>query len=190
MKVVAFNGSPRQNSNTETLIKHVFAVLEEEGFKCEIVNLAENVKRGCTACLWCRENKKTRCYYDDDIINSSIQKMIEADGIIIGSPTYFSDVTAETKALIDRAGYVIKGNGDPLKRKVGAAIAVARRAGTMNVIQSINNFFFINGMVVPGSTYWNLGLGISPGDVESDLEGVATMTELGKNMAWLMKKLK
>jgi multimeric flavodoxin WrbA len=116
--------------------------------------------------------------------------MLEADGIIIGSPTYFADVTAETKALIDRAGYVAKGNGDLLKRKVGAAVAPARRAGAMNVLQTINNFFFINGMIVPGSTYWNLGLAKDPGDVDSDQEGVATMSELGSNIAWLIKKIK
>jgi multimeric flavodoxin WrbA len=190
MKVVAFNGSPRDNGNTSIMIKHVFKVLENEGIDCEMINIAGNIKRGCTACLWCRESKEKRCYYDDDIVNSCVEKMLEADGILIGSPTYFADVTAETKALIDRAGYVVKGNGDLLKRKVGAAVAVARRAGAINVFQTINNFFFINGMIVPGSIYWNLGLGKDKGDVESDQEGIATMTELGNNLAWLLKKIK
>ncbi len=190
MKVVAFNGSPRKNGNTSLMINHVLKVLENEGIDCETINLAGNIKRGCTACLRCRESKEKRCYYDDDIVNSCVEKMLEADGIIIGSPTYFADVTAETKALIDRAGYVAKGNGDLLKRKVGAAVAPARRAGAMNVLQTINNFFFINGMIVPGSTYWNLGLAKDPGDVDSDQEGVATMSELGSNIAWLIKKIK
>ena len=190
MKVVAFNGSPRKNSNTQILINHVFKVLENEGIECETVELAGNIKRGCTACLWCRENKQMRCYYDDDIINSCVAKMVAASGIIIASPTYFADVTAETKALIDRAGYAIRGSGNHLNRKVGAAIAVARRAGSMNVLQTINNFFFINGMVVPGSNYWNLAYGGSAGEAEADQEGIATMAELGQNIAWLLKKLK
>jgi len=115
--------------------------------------------------------------------------MIEADGIIIGSPTYFASMTAETKSLIDRAGYVVLSNGSLLKRKVGATVTVARRAGSINVFQAINNFYFINGMVIPGSTYWNLGVGREIGDVNSDEEGIQIMQELGKNMAWLMKKI-
>ncbi len=190
MKVVAFNGSPRKDGNTGILIKHVFSRIEEAGFDTELVNLSGQINRGCTACLKCRENLNKRCVFDDDIINECIEKMIEADGIIIGSPTYFASMTAETKALIDRAGYVVKGNGNLFRRKVGVAVTVARRAGSMNVFQGINNFFFINGMIVPGSTYWNLGIGRDIGDVESDEEGIQIMQELGTNMAWLMKKIR
>jgi multimeric flavodoxin WrbA len=190
MKVVAFNGSPRKDGNTGILIKHVLSRIEEAGIDTELVNLSGQINRGCTACLKCRENLNKRCVFDDDIINECIEKMIEADGIIIGSPTYFASMTAETKALIDRAGYVALGNGSLLRRKVGAAVTVARRAGNMNVFQGINNFFFINGMIVPGSTYWNLGIGRDIGDVESDEEGIQIMQELGTNMAWLMKKIR
>ncbi len=189
MKVVAFNGSPRKESNTGILIKHALKKLEEAGAECELVNLAGEVLRGCTACLKCRENLDSRCALDTDIVNGCIEKMLEADGIIIGSPTYFAGLNAETKALIDRAGYVARGNGNLLKRKVGAAVAVARRAGTLNVFQAINNFFLINEMIVPGSTYWNLGLGRGPGEVAFDTEGVKTMEKLGENMAWLIKKI-
>ena len=189
MKVVAFNGSPRKDGITSILINHALSKIEETGIETELINIAGQIKRGCTACLKCRENLNKRCVFDDDIINSCIEKMSEADGIVIGSPTYFASMTAETKALIDRAGYVVLSNGSFLRRKVGAAVTVARRAGSINVFQAINNFFFINGMIVPGSTYWNLGVGREIGDVDSDEEGIQIMQELGKNMAWLMKKI-
>jgi len=188
MKVIAFNGSPRKDGNTGILIKHLLKKLEEAGIESETINIAGKIKRGCTACLKCRKNLNKRCAFDDDIVNECIEKMIEADGIIIGSPTYFAAMTAETKALIDRAGYVVKGNGNLLRRKVGVAVTAVRRAGSINVFQGINNFFFINSMMVPGSIYWNLGLGREIGDVQSDQEGLDTMTELGENMAWLMMK--
>ena len=188
MKVIAFNGSPRKSGNTSILINHVLSKVEEAGIETELINIAGQIKRGCTACCKCIENQNKRCVFDDDIINHCIAKMIEADGIVIGSPTYFASMTAETKALIDRAGYVVLANGGLLKRKVGAAVTVARRAGNMNVFQGINNFFFINGMIVPGSTYRNLGIGRNIGDVEADEEGIQIMHEINTTMAWLIKK--
>jgi multimeric flavodoxin WrbA len=189
MKVVAFNGSPRKEGNTALLIKRVFQKLEEAGIDCELVSLAGNVIRGCTACRRCMQNQNKRCAVDTDIVNSCIEKMLEADGIIIGSPTYFASLTAETKALIDRAGYVAKANNSMLKRKVGAAVSAVRRAGSLNVFQAINNFFLINEMIVPGSIYWNMGIGREIGEVESDEEGLRIMERLGENMAWLLKKI-
>jgi len=189
MKVVAFNGSPRKKGNTWLLINHVFRKLEEEGIECELVNLTGNSIRGCTACMKCRENLDQRCSINTDIINDCIKKMLEADGIIIGSPTYFASLTAETKALIDRAGYVAKANNSMLKRKVGAAVSAVRRAGSLNVFQAINNFYLINEMIIPGSIYWNMGIGRDIGDVETDKEGIQIMEKLGENMAWLLKKL-
>ena len=115
--------------------------------------------------------------------------MIEADGIILGSPTYFTDVTAEMKALIDRSGLVAKVNGDLLRRKVGAAVVAVRRAGSIHVFDTLNHFFFISQMVVPGSIYWNVGIGRNIGEVEEDEEGIRTMTVLGENMAWLLGKI-
>jgi multimeric flavodoxin WrbA len=189
MKVVAFNGSPREKGNTGILINYVFKKLGEEGIECELVNLAGNSIRGCTACMKCREVRNQKCSNNTDIVNDCIKKMLEADGIIIGSPTYFATLTAETKALIDRAGYVAKANGGMLKRKVGAAVSAVRRAGSLNVFQSINNFYLINEMIIPGSVYWNMGIGRDIGDVESDKEGILIMEKLGENMAWLLKKL-
>lgn len=190
MKVIAFNGSPRKDGNTGILIKHSFKRMEAEGVECELVNLGGQVIRGCTACFKCREVLNKRCAVDTDIVNVCIEKMLEADGIIIGSPTYFAGLTAETKALIDRAGFVAKGNDHMFRRKAGAAVVAVRRAGSLNVFQAINNFFLINEMIIPGSIYWNMGMGRQKGDVYSDEEGLLIMEKLGENMAWLLKKIK
>lgn len=189
MKVLAINGSPRKNGNTAMLINTVFAELKNEGIETETFNLGGNSVRGCLACGKCFENKDNRCVIETDVINKVIEKMIEADGIIIGSPTYFANVTTEIKALIDRAGYVGIANGRVFRRKVGAAVVAVRRGGACNTFDAINKFFFINEMIVPGSVYWNFGVGRSEGQVAEDEEGLNTMRVLGQNMAWLLKKL-
>ena len=189
MKVVAFNGSARKDGNTAILIRHVFQELETEGIETELIQLSGSKIHGCIACMKCFENKDKRCSVKDDIINDCIGKMLDADGIILGSPTYFANVSTEMKALIDRAGMVSRANGDMLARKVGAAVVAVRRAGAIHVFNSINHFFFIGQMIVPGSSYWNLGMGRQKGEVESDEEGIQTMKVLGINMAWLLKKL-
>ncbi len=189
MKVVAFNASPRSEGNTAILIKRVLAELEKEGIETELVQIGGKPIRGCTACYECFENKDKRCIIDNDMVNECIEKMIEADGIILGSPTYVSDMTAELKALIDRACLVSRANESFLKRKVGAAVVAARRAGAIHTFDSINHFFTISQMIVVSSNYWNLGIGKEMGDVEKDEEGLRTMKVLGKNMSWLLKKL-
>jgi multimeric flavodoxin WrbA len=189
MKVVAFNGSARRNGNTAILVNHVFTELEKEGIKTELVQLAGKRLRGCTACLVCRERKDGLCALNDDPINEWIRKMQEADGIILASPTYFADVTAEMKALIDRAGYVSKANGEMFRRKVGAAVVAVRRGGAIHAFDTMNHFFLISQMIIPGSFYWNVGIGRQIGEVENDEEGINTMRTLGENMAWLLKKL-
>lgn len=189
MKVVAFNGSPRPEGNTTRLIRMVFAELEKEGIDTELVQLGGHKIRGCRACYRCVRAKNRRCAFDDDIVNRCIEKMLEADGIILGSPTYHAEVTAELKALIDRAGLVHGTNGAMLKRKVGAAVVAVRRGGAIHVFNTINIFFTISQMVVPGSCYWNLGIGRNIGEVEQDEEGIRTMKVLGENMAWVLKKL-
>ena len=188
-KIVGFNGSPRKEGNTYLLIKRVFSALEKHGIETELVQLGGNPVRGCTACLWCKEHQEQRCVYQDDIINECITKMIEADGIILGSPTYFAGLTTETKALIDRGGYVTRNNGNLLRRKVGAAVTAVRRAGSVNVFNAVNHFMLINEMIIPGSIYWNLGIGRAIGDVEEDEEGMKTMDALGENIAWLLDKI-
>ncbi len=190
MKVVGFNGSARKDGNTAILIRRVFGELEAAGIETELFQMAGKKIRGCTACGKCYENKDRKCVIDNDVLNECIEKMLEADGIIIGSPTYFADLTTETKALIDRAGFVARANSHMFKRKVGSAVVAVRRAGSIHVFDSINHFFLISQMIVPGSFYWNMGIGRKAGEVEQDSEGLETMELLGQNMAWLLKKMK
>jgi multimeric flavodoxin WrbA len=189
MKVVAFNGSPRENGNTGILLRYVLGELAEEGIETELVQVGGRKIAGCTACRECHRNKDMQCSVTDDILNECFAKMVAADGFVLGSPTYFTDVTAEMKALIDRAGYVARANGGAFRRKVGAAVVAVRRQGALHVFDSINHLFLISEMIVPGSIYWNLGIGREPGEVEKDEEGIRTMKTLGRNMAWLLKKL-
>ncbi|MBN2041243.1 MAG: flavodoxin family protein [Spirochaetes bacterium] len=190
MKVIAINSSPRKNGNTASLINYALDEIRHEGFETEYISLAGKSIRGCTACYKCFENQNRRCAIDNDILNELVEKMIDADGIILGSPTYFADVNAEMKALIDRAGFVSKSNGDLLKYKVGAAAVAVRRAGSVHVFDSINHFFLISQMIISGSSYWNMGIGMEAGDVEKDEEGINTMKILGRNMSWLLKRIK
>ena len=190
MKVVAFNGSARKDGNTAILLKRVLKVLEAQGIETELIQLAGQQIHGCTACRTCFETKNQRCIIESDNVNTYIQKMAEADGVILGSPTYFSMMSPELKALIDRAGFVTRAQPDMLKRKVGAAVVAVRRAGGMTTFDAINHFFLINQMIIPGSSYWNIGIGNKKGEVENDEEGMETMETLGTNMAWLLKKIK
>jgi multimeric flavodoxin WrbA len=190
MKVVAINGSARKDGNTAILIRRVLQVLESEGIETELIQLSGQQIHGCTACGICRKIQNKQCKTVNDNVNLYIEKMSEVDGIILGSPTYFSMMTPEMKALIDRAGFVSKSNGDLFKRKVGAAVVAVRRAGGIPTFDAINHFFLISQMIVPGSSYWNVGIGLAKGDVEKDLEGMETMETLGKNIAWLLKKMK
>jgi len=190
MKIIAFNGSARKDGNTASLIKRVLKILESEGLQTELIQLAGEQVRGCNACRTCYTTKNQRCIIEDDKVNDYIKKMQEADGIILGSPVYFSMMTPEMKALIDRAGYVARANSDMFKRKIGAAVVAVRRAGGIPTFDAINHFFLISQMIVPGSSYWNIGIGMKKGDVENDEEGMKTMDDLGQNMAWLIKKIK
>jgi multimeric flavodoxin WrbA len=189
MKVIAINGSARKEGNTTSLINMVFKELNEEGIDTEIVKLSGKNIKNCLACMKCFENKDRKCVIKSDMLNEIIEKMASADAIILGSPTYFANVTPEIKALIDRAGLVGIANDHLFARKVGAAVVAVRRAGSTNTFDAINKFFFINQMIVPGSSYWNMGIGLKPGDVNNDEEGILTMKNLGQNMAWLLKKI-
>jgi multimeric flavodoxin WrbA len=189
MKVTAFNGSARKGGNTSLMLQRVFAELGREGIETELVELAGAPIRGCVACYGCFRNKNRRCTIHDDVVNDAIAKMDASDGIIIASPTYFADITSETKALIDRSGMVARANDFMFRRKVGAGVVAVRRGGAIHAFDSINHFFLIGEMIIPGSSYWNIGIGREIGDVEEDAEGMATMETLGRNMAWLMKKL-
>jgi len=189
MKVVAFNGSSRKDGNTAILLNYVLDELKKEEIETELIQLSGETLSGCIACYRCAENKDQRCAVVKDKVNEYIGKMQGSQGVLLGSPTYVSDMTANMKALIERSSIVSRNNGGLFKRKVGAAVIAVRRAGSTHVLSSINYFFLINEMIIPGSSYWNMGIGRTPGDVENDAEGIETMKTLGQNMAWLLKKI-
>jgi len=190
MYVVAFNGSGRKDGNTAILLQTVMEELTNEGIATELVQLAGHPVPGCIACRRCFERVDKRCAVEGDIVNESIEKMIRADGVLLGSPVYYADLTAGMKALIERSGFVARANGDLFRRKVGAAVVSVRRAGAMHAFDSINHFFTIAQMIIPGADYWNIGIGRDPGEVRDDSEGLKTMRVLGENMAWLLMRLK
>jgi len=189
MKVVAFNGSARLDGNTAILLTTVLAELNREGIQTELVQLAREHLQGCGACFRCFKQKDERCSVDTDPVNNYIAKMAAADGILLGSPVYFADITANMKALIERCGMVARANGDLYQRKVGAGVVAVRRGGAIHAFNSLNHFFTIGQMLIIGSSYWNIGIGREPGAVASDEEGLRTMRRLGENMAWAMRKL-
>jgi multimeric flavodoxin WrbA len=190
MRVVAFNGRGRKDGNTFFLLQTVLEELQTEGIETELVQLAEREPlQGCMACHKCMQQKNMRCAIESDPFNDYFDKISRADGLLLGSPVYFSDVTAGMKALIERCGFVGRANGGVLRRKVGAGVAAMRRAGANHTLASMNYLFLISEMIIPGSSYWNLALGRKPSDVLEDAEGLETMRTLGRNMAWLMKKI-
>ena len=186
-KVLAINGSPRKDGNTSILIRYILRELENEGIETETVHLGGRKIHGCTACMKCFENQNRKCVIDDDLVNSCIEKMIEADGIILGSPVYFLDLTSEMKALIDRAGFVSFANGHLFRNKVGNAAVAVRRTGGSRTADSMLHFFLAHDMIVPGLPC--IGIGREIGDVERDEEGIARAGRVGQNMARLLKMM-
>ncbi len=189
MKVVALNGSARKNGNTAILLNLVLDELNNEGMETELIQMAGISLPGCRACYKCFKNKNKHCSVETDMLNEVIDKMLAAEGILLGSPTYFSDVTANMRAFIERCGFVARANDYMFKRKVGAAVVAVRRAGAIPAFSGMNLFLHYMQMIMPGTSYWSLALGRDIGDVLKDEEGVQTMKDLGKNMAWLMKKV-
>ncbi len=189
MKVLGINGSPRQGGNTHDLIHKVFEPLQDEGIETEFYQLGAKAIKGCIACRRCFETKDKSCAVKNDVFNEVMEKMIEADGLILGSPTYFTSVSAELKALIDRSGLVAVGNDGLFKHKVGAAVVAVRRGGGIHVFDTINHLYQMTQMFVVGSTYWNLGFGWGKGEVGADAEGINNMIDLGKSMTFLLKKI-
>jgi multimeric flavodoxin WrbA len=189
MNVAAFSGSARLDGNTALLVREVFKELEAAGIETELVQLAGKPLRGCRACYACFRQRNGLCAWDDDSANACIARMAKADGILLASPTYFTDVSAEMKALIDRAGMVAQANGNMLRRKAGAAVVAVRRSGAIHAFDTLNHFFLIAEMIVPGSSYWNIGIGRNAGEAAGDEEGVGIMRDLGRNMAWLLGRI-
>ncbi len=189
MKAVAINGSPRKGGNTEILLKKVLTPLTAAGWETELIQIGGTDIRGCKACYHCFDTKNSRCGQKDTAFSPCLEKMLAADAIILGSPTYFTDVSAEMKALIDRAGLVAVANGGLFRGKIGAAVVAVRRGGGTHAFDTMNHLFLMSGMMVPGSTYWNLGFGLEKGDVAKDEEAARNMEDLGQTIAWLGKAI-
>lgn len=187
MKVVAFNGSPNKEGNTYHAIKLVANELEKEGIETEIIHVGNKSIRGCIACGQCIKNRNEQCVLPGDEVNGWIQKMKEADGIILGSPVHFSAMGGTMKSFLDRAFYVAGVNGGILRHKVGTSVVAVRRAGGIPTFNQLNNYINYSEMLMPTSNYWNVIQGTAPGESLQDKEGVQIMRVLGKNMAWLMK---
>jgi multimeric flavodoxin WrbA len=189
MNVVAVSGSARRAGNTALLLETVLQPLREAGHECELIEIAGKDIRGCTACGRCREHRDGQCHGRSDFINELMPKLFEADAILLGSPTYFADVSTEMKALIDRVGYVARHQPELLARKPGAAVVAVRRGGAIHALDTLNHFFLISEMILVGSSYWNIGIGREKGEVEEDAEGMRTMKRLGENLAWVLDRI-
>lgn len=189
MKALAINASVRKGGNTAIMLKAALEPIAKAGIETELIELGPQPLSGCIACYKCKENKNLKCAIETDAMNEYIAKMNEADCIILGSPTYFADVTSNMKSLLDRSGMVLRSSGNLLARKVGAGVAVARRTGSIHTLDSINHYFLINEMIMPGSNYWNVGFAREAGSIEKDEEALGTMKRLGENISWLLKKL-
>ncbi|MBI5584601.1 MAG: flavodoxin family protein [Deltaproteobacteria bacterium] len=189
MEAIAINGSPRPGGNTEILLKKVLEPLEAAGWSTKYLRIGGNPVRGCIARLKCFEKPNGRCAVEKDNMNGYLEQMYAADAVILGSPTFFADVTPELKALIDRAGFVALANGGTLRGKIGAAVVAVRRGGATHVFDTINHLFLLSAMIVPGSIYWNLGLGRDKGEVLGDDEAMRNMSHLGQTIAWLGKAI-
>ena len=187
MKAIGIVGSPRNNGNTELLTAHTLKAIAEEGLDTELIRLAGLEIKPCNACMLCQEEEQ--CPIKDDLFPIYL-KMKEADSIILASPVYFGSATALIKALIERTGYISRHNGDPFRGKVGGPLVVARRAGKNFTFAQLTLWFQILGFVIPGSTYWNVAIGREKGEVAHDEEGLETAWNFGKNIAYLVRKLK
>lgn len=187
MKVVALNGSPRKKGNTACSINTVLEELETAGFKTELIQVGKEKIRGCIACYSCVKNQNEKCAIDDDPVNDWIQKMKEADGILLGSPVHFSGVAGTMKSFLDRTFFVASVNGSLFRHKVGASVVAVRRSGGLPTMNTLNHYITYSQMIMPCSNYWNVAHGMNPGEVEQDPEGTQIMQVLGRNMAWVMK---
>lgn len=188
MKVLGINGSARKDGNTAILINTVLEELNKAGIETELVQLSGNIIEPCKACWACAGQKN--CIYKKDAFREIFEKMVDADGIILGSPVYNANISANMQAFLERSSVVTDMNEGLLKHKVGTAVASARRGGALNTIDAMNHFFISRDMFVVGSSYWNIAYGRLPAEVEQDDEGIETMKNLGKNMAYLLNALK
>lgn len=187
MKVIGINGSARKDGNTALIIRKVFEELNKEGIETELIQLADYVILPCRGCFACKG--RGNCVFTNDGFAEIFNRMLGADGIILGSPVYSADVSAGMKAFLERGGVVVATNSGLLRHKIGASVAAVRRGGGMTTVDTMNHFMLNKEMVVVGSTYWNMVYGRNTGDVLTDDEGMANMRNLGQNMSFILKKL-
>ena len=187
MKVLAINGSPRENGNTAQAIDVLLKELQNEGIETELVTIGHKTIHGCNSCFKCAESKDGRCPAFNDAVNELLPKMIEADGIVLGSPVYFSGINGTLKAFLDRVFFVSWINGGLLRLKIGASVVAVRRSGGTEAFDQLNKYFQISELMTVGSCYWNVIHGFLPGEVQQDPEGLYIVRTLGRNMAWLLK---
>ena len=185
MKIVGIVGSPRRGGNTETLTRVALEEIHKEGLDTELLSLAGKTITPCDACASCRKTGKCRIKDDFEAIYS---KMVDADGFILATPVYFGAATPQIASLISRC-YAYRGSKRPFENKVGGPLVVARRAGHNFTLAQLTFFFMISGMIIPGSTYWNIAFGREKGEVTKDMEGIETAKNFGKKLAWLTKKI-
>lgn len=191
MFALAISGSPRKSGNTAILLKTALEPLRQAGWETELFELAGKKVRGCLSCGTCMKKRDGYCAVKNDVLHEELfAQMLRADAVILGSPTYFAGITPEMKALIDRAGFVALANGGLFAGKIGAGVVAARRGGAIHVYDTLNHFFLVSQMLVPGSTYWNMGYGTARGEVESDAEALANMRHLGRVIGWLGESLR
>jgi multimeric flavodoxin WrbA len=189
MYAVAISGSPRKNGNTEALLARCLDGLAGRGIEGELISLRDKTIKGCRACAQCSRNRDKQCNTKDDDFHPVFAAMQKADIIVVGSPVYFGSAAPEIMALLDRAGYVARANGNLFSRKLGGPVAVARRAGHNFTFAQLLMWFMINDMVVPGSSYWNVALAREPGQVMEDGEALTTVDRFAENLAWLAGRL-
>lgn len=187
MRVVVINGSPRQKGNTSFITSRVTRRLNELGAACEVVEIGTGAIRGCQGCDACFRSKNRRCRFADDIVNPALEKMAEADAIVLGSPVYFSGIAGQMKAFLDRAFYVADANGGLFRRKVGAAFVVVHRSGGSSALDGLNHYLTYSEMIIASSNYWNIAHGTDPGDVMDDHEGIRIIETLVDNIAMLLR---
>ncbi|MFA5904601.1 MAG: flavodoxin family protein [Desulfobacula sp.] len=190
MKVVGFNGSAREKGNTACSLNTIFAELEKAGIETEMILVGKEKIQGCIACHGCVKNQNEACSIKDDPVNEWIQKIKEADGILLGSPVHFAGVAGTMKSFLDRAFFVSSVNGGLFRHKVGAAVSAVRRSGGISTVETLNHYINYSEMIMPSSNYWNVAHGLTPGEMEQDGEGKQIMELLGKNMAWIMKVIR
>ncbi len=189
MNILLINSSPRKEGNTQILLNVFSDTAKELGASVETVQIGNSNIKSCKACGVCREKKNKKCVINNDCFNEVFEKMTKADAIIFGSPTYFAGMTPELKCLIDRAGYVARGNDSLLKRKIAASVITQRRGGGTCVFEQINFMPLMSEMIVVGADYWNFANGGAIGEVENDGEGIMTVINLAKNVVWLLEKM-